>query len=251
MERTDQRPILGLLAAIAITTSMDATGYGMFSALPLWPLAGLFWYLQKFSRRAIGLTWGTVKDYKWAIAYPVVVLGSIALVAKFAGVLNTAEADWSKAGLNILLMGSTTILVTILTEEGFFRGWLWASLAKTCDSPRKILLVSSAGFALWHISAVVFMDELRLPWQQMPVYVANVMLIGLNWGLMRQMSGSLIVPSVSHGIWNGLTYVFFGFGAHQGELGIVETGVWGPETGWVGIIGNAAFLFMIWRRQPR
>ena len=47
--------IIGTAIAIAITTTMDATGYSMFSALPLFPLAGLFWYLQRFSRQEIGL----------------------------------------------------------------------------------------------------------------------------------------------------------------------------------------------------
>jgi len=40
---------LGVAAAIAITTAMDATGYSMFSALPLFSLAGVFWYLQRLT----------------------------------------------------------------------------------------------------------------------------------------------------------------------------------------------------------
>lgn len=41
---------------------MDATGYSTFSALPLFPLAGLFWFLQKLSREEMGLAWGTATD---------------------------------------------------------------------------------------------------------------------------------------------------------------------------------------------
>ncbi len=242
-----RQPVLGLLAAIGVTTAMDATGYGIFSALPLWPLAGLFWFLQKIGRREIGLTWGTAKGYLWAAMYPIFVLGALGFAANLAGAVDISEADWGKAGRNILLMGGTTVLVTILTEEGFFRGWLWASLSRIYDSRRKVLLISSVGFACWHISAVVFMEELTLPLAQMPVYMANVVLIGLNWGLMRQQSGSLVVPSLSHGIWNGITYVLFGFGTHEGELGIAATSVWGPETGWVGLIANGMF-FIFYRR---
>ncbi len=44
---------LGSVLAIAITTAMDATGYSMFSALPLFPLATIFWFLQKLSRGEI------------------------------------------------------------------------------------------------------------------------------------------------------------------------------------------------------
>ena len=72
--------ILGVAVAIAITTTMDATGYAMFSALPLFPLAGLFWYLQKFSRREIGLVWGNLRSCIPAVAYPILVLGLIGVM---------------------------------------------------------------------------------------------------------------------------------------------------------------------------
>jgi len=36
---TLKQAIIGVLLAIAITTTMDATGYSVFSALPLFPLA--------------------------------------------------------------------------------------------------------------------------------------------------------------------------------------------------------------------
>ena len=60
--------IAGTAIAILITTTMDATGYAMFSALPLFPLAGLFWYLQRFTRAEIGLVWGPPYAYGLAIA---------------------------------------------------------------------------------------------------------------------------------------------------------------------------------------
>ncbi|MCH7505721.1 MAG: hypothetical protein IIB78_10155 [Proteobacteria bacterium] len=46
--------ILGVMLAITITTVMDASGYSVFSALPLMPLFGLFWWWQKFSKAEIG-----------------------------------------------------------------------------------------------------------------------------------------------------------------------------------------------------
>ena len=54
-------PIAGLVAAIVITTVLDATGYSLFSALPLFPLTALLWYLQKFPRRDMGLVVGPAK----------------------------------------------------------------------------------------------------------------------------------------------------------------------------------------------
>ncbi len=75
----------GIVAAIAITTTMDATGYSVFSALPLFPLAGVFWYLQKFSRVEMGLIWGQARYYGLSLAYPVFVLGATAVIAYLGG----------------------------------------------------------------------------------------------------------------------------------------------------------------------
>ena len=63
MIKTLSRPTLGVLAAIAITTTMDATGLSTFSALPLFPLLGLFWYLQRLSRAEMGFAWGQWRHY--------------------------------------------------------------------------------------------------------------------------------------------------------------------------------------------
>ncbi len=41
--------IIGTAVAIGITTTMDATGLTMFSALPLFVLAGVFWSVQRFT----------------------------------------------------------------------------------------------------------------------------------------------------------------------------------------------------------
>lgn len=69
-------PLIGVAAAIAITTTMDATGFTAFSALPLCPLLALFWYLERFSRVEIGITWGRPRDYGLAVLYPLAVLGT-------------------------------------------------------------------------------------------------------------------------------------------------------------------------------
>ncbi len=43
-------PILGVIAAIAITSTMDATGYFLYSALPLLPL---WWSRDRASGRTL------------------------------------------------------------------------------------------------------------------------------------------------------------------------------------------------------
>ena len=48
------RPILGVLAAIAVTTAINASGLTELSVLPLLPLMLLLWAWERFSRREMG-----------------------------------------------------------------------------------------------------------------------------------------------------------------------------------------------------
>ncbi len=240
--------IIGALIAIAITTTMDATGFSMFSALPLFPLAGLFWFLQKFTRQEIGLTWGDPKSHGWALAYPVAVLGIAAAVAYFFGAVDTSNADWNKILLNMGLASSVGILMVMITEEGFFRGWLWASLKRAGKSDKEVLVLTSLAFIVWHISAISLDTGFDLPAKEIPIYLINGTILGLVWGTLRMVSGSVLVPAVSHSVWNAIDYPLFGFGEKAGALGISETHIYGPEVGLLGIVLGAAFLTLLWRR---
>ena len=126
--------VLGVVMAIAITTTMDATGYSVFSALPLFPLAGLFWFLQKFSRKEIGLVWGKLTTYGLALAYPILGLGLVAAIALMSGAVDTSATDWNKTLLNIGLGSSVGVIMVLITEEGFQR--LAVGNAKTCGANR-------------------------------------------------------------------------------------------------------------------
>ena len=140
--------VLGVAVAIAITTTMDATGFSMFSALPLFPLAGLFWYLQKLSRAEVGLVWGNLPTSVLAVGYPLLVLGSIGVIAWMFGAVDTSNADWNKAFLNMSLMSSIGIIIVLITEEGFFRGWLWAALSRAGHTDTQILIYTSIAFTV-------------------------------------------------------------------------------------------------------
>ncbi len=254
MARTLALPILGVCLAIAITTTMDATGLLAFSALPLFPLLVLFWFWEHFSRSDIGFVWGTRRAYLLAVLYPLVVIGTLVLVVAISGAIDTAHTDWRKAGLNLVLVSVSTVLVAIITEEGFFRGWLWASLRHAGVKPLWILIASSLVFSLWHLSAVVFDTGYNPSAAQVPVFMINAAVIGAIWGLMRWISGSVIVSSVSHGLWNGMAYVLFGFGKKVGALGVANTAVFGPEIGVLGLAFNVVFLaalFLWWRRRAQ
>lgn len=239
--------LIGVVAAIAITTAMDASGLSVFSALPLFPLAGLLWYLQRFPLRSMGLSWGRWRDYGLAALYPLVVLGAAAGIAAATGAVDTTHANGSKTLLKVGLVSLSTFLVVILTEEGFFRGWLWAALERAGASPKRTLIWTSLSFSLWHLSAVSLNTGFDLPAAQIPVFMVNAAVMGLVLGLLRRNSGSLIVASLSHGIWNGIDYPLFGFGTKVGALGIANTAIYGPEVGVLGIGLNVLFCFFLWR----
>lgn len=238
----------GVAVAIAITTTMDATGYTMFSALPLFPLAGLFWLLQKFSRAEVGLIWGQAKFYILALAYPLVVLGAMVAIAYLMRVVDTSNANWNNALLNMGMMSTMGILVLVLTEEGFFRGWLWAALKRGGQSDIQVLIGSSLAFTAWHISAISLDTGFDLPAGEIPIFLVNATLIGGVFGVIRMKSGSVVAPSLCHALWNGIDYPLFGFGEKLGALGIRETHIYGPEVGILGIGLNLLFITYIWHK---
>ena len=233
--------------AIAATTTMDATGLFAFSALALTPLMLLLWYLDRLSRSEMGFKWGRPADYALALLYPLVVIGLIAIVATFAGAADLSKTNWQKALLNLLIMTISTALVAILTEEGFFRGWLWGSLRRRRISESHVLIYTSIAFSAWHISAITLATDYRPAPSQVPVFLINAAVIGIVWGMLRWMSGSIIVASCSHGLWNGIAYVFFGFGTKIGALGIRNTAIFGPEIGVLGLIVNAILAWLLWQ----
>lgn len=234
------RPLFGVLLAIAVTTAMDATGLAAFSALPLCPLMVGFWILQHFSRADMGFERGRWRDYGIAVSYPLLVLGVVAVVSIAAGAASPSTLNWRKALINIAVAALATMVVATVTEEGFFRGWLWASLRRAKNSELRSLLYCSAAFALWHLSWVTLTAD-KLPIAQVPIFILNAAVIGMIWGLLRWISGSVLVASVSHGVWNGLDYVLFGFGTKSGMLGIANTAVFGPEVGILGLAVNGIF----------
>ena len=138
--------------------------------------------------------------------------------------------------------------MVMITEEGFFRGWLWASLKRAGKSDKAVLLWTTFAFMAWHISAISLDTGFDLPAREIPIYLINGTILGLIWGTMRMVSGSILVPAVSHAVWNGIDYPLFGFGEKIGALGITETHLYGPEVGLLGIVLGVAFFTLIWRR---
>src|SRR4029077_8961462 len=125
-------------------------GFGI-NVLPLVLLFFLFWFLQRLSRAEIGLAWGRPGDYALAIFYPALVLILVGLIAWVSGAATLSAINWSSTLLNLAAQILLTIVLAIVTEEGIFRGWLWASLRRAGVSQLGLLVWTSAAFAAWHV----------------------------------------------------------------------------------------------------
>ena len=244
-------PAIAVILAIAITSVMDATGYTSFSALPLAPLLLVFWLIQRNSRREVGFALAAPQYFGLAVLYPIVIFGAVAATAFANHAIDLSHTNWAKSSLNIALLTVATFLVALITEEGFFRGWFWAALARAGLRPAALIFWTSIAFSAWHWSAIVLPTGFNVPLARAPLFMINAAVLGAIWAILRERSGSLLVSSLSHAVWNGLDYVLFGFGTRTGALGIANTEFYGPEVGVLGLGLNVAFLLILLLATPR
>jgi membrane protease YdiL (CAAX protease family) len=209
----------------------------------------LFAFLERFSPRVLGFTLGKGRDYLLAASHPVIVLGLVAGIAIVFGHGRVNAANLPKAFITFVSIVVGTLIVGLLTEENFFRGWLWASLQRRGMSVVGTLIATSVAFALWHLSYVTLAKDFTLPPLQVALFIVNAAVMGAIWGLMRARSGSIVVSTVSHSLWNGAAYTAFGEGPKMGVLGLPDGIIFGPEIGIVGLTVNLIFLAILWLRR--
>ena len=227
------------IIAILVTSTMDATGYTLFSALPLIAIIVFYAYRAKLGAGEIGYNLGKGIEYIRAIAIPVFLTAIAVALPWLLGELDNVDINWHRSGKNVLLMASTGIIMVAITEEGFFRGVLWRLLERAGCSPVRVLGVSTSAFVIWHLPAVLLATEFAPPLVQVPVFVINATLLGIIWGGLRSVGHSIWPATIYHSIWNALAYDLFGFGERIGALGIEATWLYGPEIGLVGMALNA------------
>lgn len=247
MNRTLLGPIVGTAMAIAVNAAMDATGLSSLSFASLFPLVLIFWAMQRLPRKSMGLAMGSWRHYGLALLHPLLIIGVIAVVCLVAGVADVSRVNWLSARNDFLTTVAISIPLAILTEEGFFRGWLYGSLQRAGIGELKIMIWTGVAFSLWHIPAVSMNTEDALPLAQIPVLLVNAIVIGAIWGMLRSISGSIIVTSVCHAVWNACVYVFFGFGTTVGVLGVKQTAIYGPESGFLGLGLNLVLALALWQ----
>jgi hypothetical protein len=121
-----------------------------------------------------------------------------------AGLVKEAMFDIANEPLLFLLVFPSIAIGAPLAEELIFRGQLFAALSQTRLGVSGTTLVTSAVWALLHASE---------PW----LSIGLIFIMGLAFGWMMYRFGSLWVPIICHGIWNG-TYALIVFGGQGGAV---------------------------------
>lgn len=118
-------PIAGSIAALVISPIITAlTGKENAYALVLLPL-NLLLAATRLRSRNMGLRIGQFRHYIISFSYPLAVIGIAGFVAWLAGKIQAENILLADVGKNILALFLIGIIGAVLTEEGFFRGWLW------------------------------------------------------------------------------------------------------------------------------
>lgn len=228
-------PALELITGSEILYAVALTGL----LLCLWPASGL-------GRREVGFTSGR-GYYRIAIVLPLLVVGVVVFLGTVADITRVDDTSLRTLAARVATMALVTALGSLIADEGFFRGWLWGSLERARVPPEAILVATSTAYALWYLPLVLIEPSFRLPAGQIPIYLLNLWLLGMCWGVLRLDSGSVLPAAVAHGVWNGLAYTLFGFGAGTGALGIADSARFDPERGWAGVALNTAAFLFLWR----
>ncbi len=240
----------GIAAAVLAPVLELATGSPLPYLFVLTVLAGLAWGIWRLRRGEFGWRWGG-RDHLVALTYPVLAMAPLVILALIFGRVAIDSTELPSAAGEFGLMIASTWVGVLITEDGFFRGALWGLGVRAGWTRRMVLVWTSLAFLAWHVAVPLIEEGFKLPAAQIPVYYANVLLLGLCWGLLRLVSGSLLVPVTAHAIWNGLAYVLFGYGTKNGLLGIEQVGIYGPERGVLGVGVNLAVLIWMLRWAGR
>jgi membrane protease YdiL (CAAX protease family) len=174
------------------------------------------------------------------------VLSAIALVAWLTGAVNLQSTDWSKTLLELGVNALVTFLLATVTEDGFFRGCLWASLKRAGLNEQHIVLVTGIAFGVWHLPYTLLTAGYSNVAAEAPLLIINASILGIALGLLRLHSGSVLVPAAIHGIWNGAVYGLFNFGGDVGVLGIQNVTIFGPEAGVLAVLLNLGYTIGLW-----
>jgi CAAX protease family protein len=247
-------PVLGSAGAIVISPLLSlATGQGALYNLWLAVMLAILWAKLRLTGREIGLTVGDATSYLVALAYVAGIVGLVALGAWATNAIDLTNYSAATVARRLSLIFLVTFALTLITEDGFFRGALWGSCERAGFSPAKAVIWTSVAFGLWHLVVPIIDPDFSQSAFKAPQYVLGSTAFGIAMGLLRLRSGSIIVPSACHGLWNATAYTLFGTGEKSGELGVADHSLWDPERGYAGLILAlvAAGVLWAWVRPAR
>ena len=243
-------PVFAVSAVLAVCVAspalLAATDDETWYALPLMAAAAVLWWRGRLTGPELGLARGR-GFYARATLLPLAAVGLVVWLAPAVGATRVGEARLGLLAVQVSTMAVLTTIGTLLTEDGFFRGALWGFLDRDGRSDDAILLWTASAYALWYLPLVWVAPSPVAGPEALAVRTLNLWLLALAWGILRLVSGSLLVAAWSHGLWNGLAYTLFGYGASTGALGIVAPLDFDPERGWAGVAINAAAVLVLYR----
>jgi membrane protease YdiL (CAAX protease family) len=198
-----QLTVFGLVILQGVSFPLVAYGYLRVRELPL-----SFLRLRRPTVGDIGLGVGG-----FALAFLLVITAGV--VISVAGLPAAERAD-SEALQNpqvLLALIPLSILVIGPGEEVLFRGVIQTTLREAFGAPVAIVLASAA-FAPAHILALVGSPEALL------VTISVLFLPSLVFGAVYEYAENLVVPALSHGLYNALLFslTFVSLGASEGLL---------------------------------
>jgi uncharacterized protein len=186
-----------------------------------------FLFLTKYGRKEIGIT--KPRSFKWLlIGIACGLLASLVLYFigqilydnsyqnwyQYIGKLYNIPADITEADKKIMfvIVAITSMLISPIGEELFFRGIVHASFSKSIGE-QKASLVDSSAFALTHIAhfGLVFVNN-QWDFYLMPtiLWVSSMFLVSLLFYAFRKRSGSILGAILCHSAFNlGMTYGIF------------------------------------------
>jgi membrane protease YdiL (CAAX protease family) len=237
--------------------------YAMLFVLPIGLVAILFQkFIHKEKIRNLGFRKCTLKQIGKAIIFPLGIIFLIFFIDFILGIIRIKSLSevrnpfvrdqigiefWTLI-IILLISAFLTFIVTLISEELGFRGYLISRLSRFGNF--KALLFSSLLFGLWHLPPSLILIGSGVG--RSTIYVFNIFLLGILFGYLFLESKSLLPSSIFHGIWNALEYTFFGYGSLEGVFIGNSRIIFDPEEGLVGTAVLLTFsLVVLWKLKKK
>lgn len=151
-------------------------------------------------------------------------LGGLGLAVAYAELAGAVVPLVAKPDPIMLIAGLGVVLLQVIAEEAYFRGWLQPVLARAWGAPAAVA-VTALVFALVHC----------LGGARSPLTLANLLMGGVWFGLLAQRGGGIARAAGAHFGWNAAEQALLGLDPNPGvgsfgsvvDLDLVGPALWG------------------------